>query len=136
MYWTHPGHGSLDARLLMDGSCSNCMLGDEPCRCGNALACSILLNAVLVLGAGVFFWSLSRLRVAWGWDHRPTAKLHIATHQPAILFIPEESDSRDAEVVYKRFIKTQLTLMVSRPVINAALQLPGISQLRCGQGPG
>ena len=94
----------------------------------------ILLTAVLALGAGVFFWNLPRLRVAWGWDYRPTARLHVASHQPAILSKPEESDSRDAEVVYKRLIKTQLTLMVSRPVINSALQQPGISQLDVVKG--
>ena len=96
----------------------------------------IFLTALLAIGAGAFFWNLPRLRVAWGWDHRPKARLLVASHPQAIAFKVEESPSRNAEADYRRFLKTQMAMLKSRQVISSALMQPGISQARRDEGSG
>lgn len=94
----------------------------------------ILLTTLIALGGGIFLWNLPRLRVAWGWAHRPTARLQVASHPGWVLFKTEESSSPNAAAGYRRFINTQIAFFNSREVVNSALQKPGISQLEAIKG--
>jgi polysaccharide biosynthesis transport protein len=88
-----------------------------------------VLVALLAIGGGVFFWNLPRLRVAWGWDYRPTARLQVASRQQAIAFKIDENTSTNPEAVYRRLLKSQIAMMHSRQVITTALLQPGLNQL-------
>jgi len=57
------------------------------------------------------------------------AMLHVKSAKPQVIFKTSESDGESGDA-YQRYQRSQLVLLKSRFVFNAALQQPGISQLR------
>ena len=78
---------------------------------------------------GLWTGNLLPLKAGLATPGTPKAKLRIASSQPRILYQSHARNSADTEVEYQRFVKTQMELMRSRFVMNAALQHDGISRL-------
>ena len=88
------------------------------------------LAIVALAGLGVIWvGNLLPLKAGLATPGTPKAKLQIASSQPRILFQVDAGNPADTEIQYQRYMKTQMELMRSRFVMNAALQHDGISRL-------
>jgi hypothetical protein len=87
-----------------------------------------------MIGAMAFCGGLVLGRYAGGIVHwispvGPKAKLLVRTHQPSVLSGEAEKSVEPFQEEYKRYQRTQVNLLKSRRVINAALLKPGIAGL-------
>jgi hypothetical protein len=87
--------------------------------------------AIVALAALGVIWAgnLLPLKAGLAPPGTPKAKLLIASSPPRILFQADAGNPADTEIQYHRYMKTQMELMRSRFVMNAALQHDGISRL-------
>jgi polysaccharide biosynthesis transport protein len=87
--------------------------------------------ALVAVGGGLLVWSLPTLRADQQSGKSPRALLQIATRPPQVLFSTFEQgrSSGDSIEDYRRYVTTQIGLIKSQPVLNAAQQDSGVSQL-------
>jgi hypothetical protein len=90
------------------------------------------LLALVTVGGGLLVWSLPTLRADQQQSGKsPRSLLQIATRPPQVLFstVEQGRSSGDSTEDYRRFVTTQIGLIKSQLVVNAALQDSGVSQL-------
>jgi hypothetical protein len=82
--------------------------------------------ALIVAIAGCVVWK------SFFSKYRAEATLQVAAQMPRVLFRTDESDRGvdDSQSEYRRYQATQLTLIKSKFVLNAALQYEGVSKFR------
>jgi hypothetical protein len=89
----------------------------------------ILLFPLVLLCGGVLVWNLPVLKAGQDSEEPPTASLLVRCEEPTVIPRSQGGSAPDSELCYKRFQKTQISLLKSRRVVVAALGLRRLSEI-------